>query len=37
MPEYEGKTKGMALPLEGVRVVEYGVFHAGPGGRCHSW
>ena len=28
------KERAGPLPLEGIRVVEYGVFHAGPGGSA---
>ncbi len=26
--------QGLQRPLEGIRIVEYGVFHAGPGGNA---
>ena len=31
MAYFENNTKDRPMPLEGIRVVEYGVFHAGPG------
>ena len=31
MTDYSNNTKQTSMPLEGVRVLEYAVFHAGPG------
>jgi crotonobetainyl-CoA:carnitine CoA-transferase CaiB-like acyl-CoA transferase len=32
MPEVENGKQKLPGPLDGIRIVEYGVFHAGPGG-----
>ncbi|NWG04436.1 MAG: CoA transferase [Syntrophaceae bacterium] len=34
MPKAKTENQGMPGPLDGIRIVEYGVFHAGPGGNA---
>ena len=34
MPKAENGNKKLPGPLDGIRIVEYGVFHAGPGGNA---
>lgn len=34
MADMEGKKQDRPRPLDGIRIVEYGIFHAGPGGSA---
>jgi crotonobetainyl-CoA:carnitine CoA-transferase CaiB-like acyl-CoA transferase len=34
MTDWQHGTEEKPMPLKGIKIVEYGVFHAGPGGTA---